>query len=79
MVRFETASPQGAQEDVEHAYRQILGREPDEGGLRHWLGEVEATEEQLRALIRTMAFDDRWTMAVEDPSKKPPRPRKPKA
>lgn len=42
MVRFETASPQGAQEDVEHAYRQILGREPDEGGLRHWLGEVEA-------------------------------------
>lgn len=42
MVRFETASPQGTKEDVERAYRQILGREPDEGGLQHWLGEVGA-------------------------------------
>ena len=61
---------------------EITDRMPlllEDEDLPVWLGEVEATEEQLRALIRTMAFDDRWTMAVEDPSKKPPRPRKPKA
>lgn len=40
-TRFDSASPQGTQEDVEYAYRQILGREPDEGGMSHWLGEVE--------------------------------------
>ena len=53
MIRFDTASPVGAREDVENAYRQFLGREPDEGGLRHWVGEVEAgmTVDVLNSLM----------------------------
>lgn len=43
-----------------------------------WLGEVEASEDQVKALIQTMDFSDRWEMFIENPSKKPPRPRKPK-
>lgn len=61
---------------------EITDRMPlllEDEDLPVWLGEVDATEDQLRALIRTMAFDDRWTMSVEDASKKPPRARKPKA
>ncbi|GAB1361983.1 hypothetical protein MASR1M32_12190 [Rhodobacter sp.] len=61
---------------------EITDRMPlllEDEDLPNWLGEVDATEDQVRALIRTMAFDDRWTMSVEDPSKKPPRARKAKA
>lgn len=61
---------------------EITDRMPlmlEEEDLPLWLGEVETPEEEVRALIRTMDFTDRWEMFVEDPSKKPPRPRKPKA
>lgn len=61
---------------------EITDRMPlilEEEDLPVWLGEVEASEDQLRALIRTMDFSDRWEMFVEDPLKKPPRPRKPRA
>jgi putative SOS response-associated peptidase YedK len=45
-----------------------------------WLGETGAPIEEVLALIRTREFSpDAWELVVEDPGKKPPRPRRPKA
>ena len=41
-----------------------------------WLGEWRAPIEEVMALIRTREFSSDWEMDVEDPSKKPPRPKK---
>jgi putative SOS response-associated peptidase YedK len=42
-----------------------------------WLGETAAPVEEVMALIRTRPFDPAdWDMQIEDPSKKPPRPRR---
>ncbi|MES2436187.1 MAG: hypothetical protein V4586_20425 [Pseudomonadota bacterium] len=41
-----------------------------------WLGEGRAPIEEIMALIRTREFSSDWEMDVEDPSKKPPRPKK---
>jgi putative SOS response-associated peptidase YedK len=43
-----------------------------------WLGETDAGEDEVRALIRTMEFGEGWDAAPEDPTKQPPRPRRPK-
>jgi putative SOS response-associated peptidase YedK len=42
-----------------------------------WLGEVETPIADVKALIRTWEDCAGWEASVEDPSKKPPRPRKP--
>ncbi len=60
---------------------EITDRMPlflEDEDLPVWLGEVEASEAQVRDLICTKNFGDRWEMWIEDPAKKPPRPRKPK-
>jgi len=41
-----------------------------------WLGESRAPIEEVMALIRTREFGSDWEMQVEDPSKKPPRPKR---
>ena len=41
-----------------------------------WLGESRASIEEVMAVIRTREFSSDWEMQVEDPSKKPPRPKK---
>lgn len=41
-----------------------------------WLGETGASIEEVMALIRTREFGGDWEMAVADPAKRPPRPRK---
>ena len=43
--------------------------------LSLWLGEWRAPIEDVMALIRTAEFDNHWDLNVEDPAKKPPRPR----
>ncbi len=53
----------------------LLLREDD---LELWLGELRAPIEDVMALIKTFAFDEGWDLTVEDPAKKPPRPRSPK-
>lgn len=50
----------------------LLLREED---VALWLGEDRAPIEEVMALIRTVEFDAGWEMTVEDPAKKPPRPR----
>lgn len=51
----------------------------EEDDLPLWLGEGRASEEELRALIRTNPFDPAlWEMEIEDPTRKPPRPRRKK-
>lgn len=45
-----------------------------------WLGETAAPVEEVMALIRTREFGEAdWEMKIEDPSKRPPRPRRPAA
>lgn len=45
-----------------------------------WLGETAAPIEEVMTLIRTRPFDPAdWDMRIEDPTKKPPRPRRPAA
>lgn len=41
-----------------------------------WLGESRASDEEVMALIRTREFSSDWEMGIEDPTKKPPRPKK---
>ena len=41
-----------------------------------WLGESRASIEEVMALIRTREFSSDWEMDVEDPAKKPPRPKR---
>jgi putative SOS response-associated peptidase YedK len=49
----------------------------DEADIELWLGETRAPTEEVKALIRTREFDPaEWEIGPEDPSKKPPRPRK---
>lgn len=60
---------------------EITDRMPlilEDEDLPVWLGEVGASENEVRALIRRMDFSGRWEICVEDPSKTPPHPRKPK-
>ena len=47
-----------------------------EAEMELWLGEHRAPLEEVMALIRTREFGSDWEMAVEDPTKKPPRPKK---
>lgn len=48
-----------------------------EDELELWLGELPAPIEDVMSLIRTREFNaDEWDYGPEDPSKKPPRPRK---
>lgn len=55
----------------------LLLREKD---IPLWLGETGAPIEDVKALIKTYEFDPaEWDISIEDPSKKPPRPRKPKS
>ncbi|RYD40131.1 MAG: hypothetical protein EOP83_35725 [Verrucomicrobiaceae bacterium] len=55
----------------------LLLREDD---LDLWLGALRAPLEDVKELIKTTDFDpDEWDISVEDPTKKPPKPRKPKA
>lgn len=52
----------------------------DEGDVALWLGETAAPVEEVMALIRTREFSEAdWDLKVEDPSKRPPRPRRPAA
>jgi putative SOS response-associated peptidase YedK len=54
----------------------LLLREED---IAVWLGETKAPIEDVKALIKTYEFDPaEWDIWIEDPSKRPPRPRKPK-
>ena len=54
----------------------LLLREDD---IELWLGEMRAPMEDVKALIKTTEFDPaEWDIGPEDPSKKPPRPRKKK-
>jgi putative SOS response-associated peptidase YedK len=41
-----------------------------------WLGAVDAPIEEVMALIRTREFDSAWEMEIEDPTKRPPKPRR---
>ena len=58
---------------------QITDRMPllleGEEEMALWLGESEAPIEHVMALIRTREFGNDWEMDIEDPSKKPPRPK----
>ena len=55
----------------------LLLREED---VELWLGELRAPIEDVKELIRTYTFDpDEWDITIEDPSRMPPRPRRPKA
>jgi putative SOS response-associated peptidase YedK len=48
-----------------------------EDDIELWLGELRAPLEEVKALVRTVEFDEAdWDIAVEDPSRKPPTPRK---
>ena len=48
-----------------------------EDEIELWLGELRAPLEDVKALIRTRKFDPaEWDIGPEDPTKKPPRPRK---
>jgi putative SOS response-associated peptidase YedK len=47
-----------------------------EEDLPVWLGEVKASIDVVKALIRTWEDCTDWETAVEDPTRKPPRPRK---
>jgi len=40
--RFDCAPSQGTKEGIQYAYRQFLGREPDEAGMSYWLGKAQA-------------------------------------
>lgn len=52
----------------------------DEKDIELWLGELRAPLGDVKTLIRTYEFDpDEWDISIEDPTKTPPRPRKPKA
>jgi putative SOS response-associated peptidase YedK len=53
----------------------LMLRDPD---LPVWLGEEKATIADVKALIRTWEDCAQWETAVEDPGRKPPRPRNPK-
>lgn len=44
-----------------------------------WLGEDRAPVEEVMALIRTRELGSDWETEIEDPTKKPPRPRRPKS
>ncbi len=45
-----------------------------------WRGAIRAPLEDVKALIKTYEFNpDEWDISIEDPNKKPPRPRKPKS
>jgi putative SOS response-associated peptidase YedK len=47
-----------------------------EAEIALWLGETPAPVEEVMALIRPREFGSDWEMAVEDPAKKPPRPKR---
>ncbi len=51
----------------------------DENDLELWLGELRAPIEDVKELIRTHEFNpNEWEITIEDPDKKPPRPRRSK-
>lgn len=43
-----------------------------------WLGETRAPMDEVKALLRTFDDGGTWSIAPEDPTKKPPLPRNPK-
>ena len=50
-----------------------------EEDIELWLGELRAPIEDVKDLIKIYEFDpEEWETVQEDPSKKPPTPRKPK-
>jgi putative SOS response-associated peptidase YedK len=52
----------------------LILREED---VELWLGELRAPITEVRELIKTVEFDEaEWDIGPEDPSKKPPTPRK---
>ena len=49
----------------------------DEDEIELWLGELRAPLEDVKSILRTREFDPaEWDIGPEDPTKKPPRPRK---
>jgi len=54
---------------IRRAYETILGRQPDEGGQRHYLGALKAGERRMN-IIRGLAisdeFDTRWRSIPRD-------------
>lgn len=62
------------------AIQPITDRMPallSEDEIEMWLGELRAPMEDVKALLRTQEFNlDEWDIGPEDPTKKPPRPRK---
>jgi putative SOS response-associated peptidase YedK len=51
----------------------------DEDDIELWLGQLRAPIEDVKALIKPRLFNpDEWEIHIEDPSKKPPRPRAPR-
>ena len=56
---------------VAAAYRTILGREPDEGGLAYYAGEIEqgtARTNVIDCLLSSAEFDERHRRAAESPT-----------
>jgi len=63
------------------AIARITDRMPlllDEAEMPLWLGEEKAPVASVKALIRPYANCQDWEVTVEDPTRKPPRPRNPK-
>ena len=52
----------------------------DREDLELWFAEKRATLDDVKTLIKTYEFDpDEWDISIEDSTKTPPKPRKPKA
>ena len=57
--------------------RSVMRLILEEDEIELWLGELRAPLEDVKALVRTREFNPAdWDIGPEDPTKKPPRPRK---